>query len=141
MKKEQLIETIKLMPTYSPQIGYFFKATQHGIGLIEEAKKIANAVWKQEFCVILTNQIDALDLMALCEHHNDKEVTYIFSDMEKANPKLRNTIFSHFSKNRSEFLNDKSHVIYLVNPDDNEYYQDPWDDYVMSHSIKFNVES
>lgn len=141
MKKEQLIETIKLMPTYSPQIGYFFKATQHGIGLIEEAKKIANAVWKQEFCVILTNQIDALDLMALCEHHNDKEVTYIFSDMEKANPKLRNTIFSHFSKNRSEFLNDKSHVIYLVNPDDNEYYQDPWDDYVMTHSIKFNVES
>ena len=141
MKKEQLIETIKLMPTYSPQIGYFFKATQHGMGLIEEAKKIANAVWKQEFCVILTNQIDALDLMALCEHHNDKEVTYIFSDMEKANPKLRNTIFSHFSKNRSEFLNDKSHVIYLVNPDDNEYYQDPWDDYVMSHSIKFNVES
>lgn len=141
MKKEQLIETIKLMPTYSPQICYFFKATQHGMGLIEEAKKIAKEVWKQEFCVILTNQIDALDLMALCEHHNDKEVTYIFSDMEKANPKLRNTIFSHFSKNRSEFLNDKSHVIYLVNPDDNEYYQDPWDDYVMSHSIKFNVES
>ena len=129
------------MPTYSPQIGYFLKTTQHGIGLIEEAKKIANAVWKQEFCVILTNQIDALDLMALCEHHNDKEVTYIFSDMEKANPKLRNTIFSHFSKNRSEFINDKSHVIYLVNPDDNEYYQDPWDDYVMTHSIKFNVES
>ena len=83
MKKEQIIEILKLMPTYPPQIGYFFKATQHGLGLIEEAKKIAKEVWKQEFCVIFTNQIDALDLMALCEHHKDKEVTYIFSDMEK----------------------------------------------------------
>lgn len=141
MKKEKIIETLKLMPTYSKQIGYFFKATQHGIGLVEEAKKIAKEVWKQEFCVIFTNQIDAIDLMSLCEYHKDKEVTYIFSDIEKANPKLRDTIFRRFSTNRSEFLNDKSHVIYLVNPDDNECYQDPWDDYVMTHSIKFNVES
>lgn len=141
MKKEQIIELLKLMPTYPPQIGYFFKATQHGLGLIEEAKKIAKEVWKQEFCVIFTNQIDALDLMALCEHHKDKEVTYIFSDIEKANPKFRNTIFRHFSTHRNEFLNDKSHVIYLVNPDENEYYQDPWNDYVMLHSIEINVEA
>lgn len=79
--------------------------------------------------------------MSLCEYHKDKEVTYIFSDMEKANPKLRDTIFRCFSTNRSEFLNDKSHVIYLVNPDDNEYYQDPWNDYIMLHSIEFNVEA
>jgi len=141
MKKEKIIEILKLMPTYPPQIGYFFKATKHGLGLIEEAKKIAKEVWKQEFCVIYTNQIDDFDLAALCEPQKDKEVTYIFSDLEKANPKFRNTIFSHFSINRREFLNDKSHVIYLVNPDENVYYQNPWDDYVMLHSMEFNVEA
>ncbi len=140
MKKEQIFEIFKMIPTYPPQIGYFFKATQHGLGLVEEAKKIAKEVWKQEFCVILTNQIDVLDLAELCEPHKDKEVTYIFSDMEKANPKFRDTIFRHFSTNRSEFLNDKSHVIYIVNPDKNEYYQNPWNDYVMLHSMEFNVE-
>lgn len=142
MKKEQIIETLKLMPTYPPQIGYFFKATQHGLGLIEEAKKIAKEVWKQEFCVIFTNQIDVFDLAALCEPQKDKEVTYIFSDMEKANHKFRDTIFSHFSTNRSKFLNDKSHVIYLVNPDENEYYKNSWnDDYVMLHSMIFHIEA
>lgn len=140
MKKEQIIEILKLMPTYPPQIGYFFKASQHGLGLVEEAKKIAKEIWKQEFCVILTNQIDAFDLAELCEPHKEKEVTYIFVDMEKANPKFRETIFSHFSTSRSEFLNDKSHVIYIVNPDENEYYQDPWNDYVMLHSMEFNIE-
>ena len=80
-------------------------------------------------------------MAALCEPQKDKEVTYIFSDLEKANPKFRNTIFSHFSINRREFLNDKSHVIYIVNPDENEYYQNPWDDYVMLHSMEFNVEA
>ena len=108
--------------------------------MIEEAQKIAKEVWKQEFCVIFANQIDVLDLAALCEPQKDKEVTYIFSDMEKANPKFRETIFRHFSTNRSEFLNDKSHVIYLVNPSENEYYQNPWNDYVMLHSMEFNIE-
>ena len=140
MKKEQLIETVKLMPAEPPQIGYFFKATQHGLGLIEEAKKIAKEVWKQEFCVIYTNQIDVIDLASLCEQQKDKEVTYIFTDLEKAIPKFRDTIFSHFSTNRREFLNDKSHVIYIVNPDENEY-QNSWNEYVMLHSMKFNVEA
>lgn len=141
MKKEQIFETLKLMPTYPPQIGYFFKATQHGLGLIEEAKKIAKEIWKQEVCVIFTNQIDALDLAELCEPQKNKEVTYIFSDMEKANPKFRETIFSHFSMNRSEFLNDKSHVIYIVNPDENECYQaDEWNDYILCHGMCFNIE-
>ena len=43
MKKEQLIETLKLMPA-NPIGSYFFKAAQHGLGLVEEAKKIANEV-------------------------------------------------------------------------------------------------
>lgn len=140
MKKEQIFEAFKMMPT-TPMLGYFFKATQHGLGLVEEAKKIAKDIWKQEFCVIFTNQIDVLDLAALCEPQKDKEVTYIFTDMEKAIPKFRETIFRHFSTNRSEFLNDKSHVIYLVNPDENEYYQEPWNDYVMCHSMEINVEA
>ena len=141
MKKEKIAEVFKMMPSNPPMLGYFFKATQHGLGLVEEAKKIANDIWKQDFCVIFTNQIDVLDLAALCEPHKDKEVTYIFTDMEKAIPKFRETIFRHFSTNRSEFLNDKSHVIYLVNPDENEYYQNPWDDYVMCHSMEINVEA
>ena len=44
MKKEQIIETLKLMPT-NPIGCYFFKATQHGLGLVEEAKNIAKEVW------------------------------------------------------------------------------------------------
>lgn len=141
MKKEQIAEVFKMMPTYPPMLGYFFKATQHGLGLVEEAKKIAKDIWKQEVCVIFTNQIDVLDLAALCEPQKDKEVTYIFTDMEKAIPKFRETIFRHFSTNRSEFLNDKSHVIYLVNPGDDAYYQEPWNDYVMCHSMEINVEA
>lgn len=141
MKKEQINEVFKMMPTYPPMLGYFFKATQHGLGLVEEAKKIAKDIWKQEVCVIFTNQIDVLDLAELCEPQKDKEVTYIFTDLEKAIPKFRETIFSHFSTNRSEFLNDKSHVIYLVNPGDDEYFQEPWNEYVMCHSMEFKVEA
>lgn len=143
MKKEQIIETLKLMPTYPSQIGYFFKATQHGLGLVEEAKKIAKEVWNQKFVYINMAQSDMYDVhLLLIEHAKEMEpTTFIFDEMEKLNDEMRNFIFHRFSTCRNEYLHPSCHVIYLVNPDENEYYQNPWNDYVMLHSIEFNVEA
>lgn len=143
MKKEQIIETLKLMPTYPPQIGYFFKATQHGLGLVEEAKKIAKEVWNQKFLWVKTFQLDMYDIqLLLIEHAKEMEpTTFIFDEMEKLTDEMRNFIFYRFSTNRKEYLHPSCHVIYLVNPDDNEYYQNPWNDYVMLHSMEFHVEA
>lgn len=143
MKKEQIIETLKLMPTYPPQIGYFFKATQHGLGLIEEAKKIAKEVWNQKFVYINMAQSDMSDVhLLLVEHAKEMEpTTFVFDEMEKITDEMRNFIFHRFSTGRKEYLHPNCHVIYIVNPDENEYYQDPWNDYVMLHSMEFNVEA
>ena len=142
MKKEQIIETLKLMPTYPPQIGYFFKATQHGLGLVEEAKKIAKEVWNQKFVYINMAQSDMYDVhLLLIEHAKEMEpTTFIFDEMEKLNDEMRNFIFHRFSTCRNEYLHPSCHVIYLVNTNENEYYQNPWNDYVMLHSMEFNIE-
>ncbi len=143
MKKEQIIKTLKLMPTYPPQIGYFFKATQHGLGLVEEAKKIAKEVWNQKFLWVKTFQLDMYDIqLMLIEHAKEMEpTTFIFDEMEKLTDEMRNFIFERFSICREKYLHPSCHVIYLVNPDDNEYYQNPWNDYVMLHSMEFHVEA
>lgn len=143
MKKEQLIEIIKLMPT-NPIGCYFFKATQPGLGLVEEAKKIAKEVWNQKVVYINMAQsdIDMYDVrLLLIEHAKEKEpTTFCFDEIDKADEELRNFIFINFSINREKFIHPNCHVIYIVNPDENEYYQNPWNDYVMLHSIEFNVE-
>ena len=143
MKKEQIIEAFKLMPTYPPMIGYFFKATQHGLGLVEEAKKIAKEVWNQKVVYINMAQSDMYDVhLQLIEHAKEMvPTTFCFDEMEKANEEMRNFIFNRFSIGRKDYLHPSCHVIYLVNPDENEYYQNPWNDYVMLHSMEFNVEA
>lgn len=143
MKKEQIIELFKLMPTYPPQIGYFFKASQHGLGLVEEAKKIAKDIWNQKFVYINMAQSDMYDVhLLLVEHAKEMEpTTFVFDEMEKITDEMRNFIFHRFSTGRKEYLHPNCHVIYLVNPDENEYYQNQWNDYVMLHSMEFNVEA
>ena len=143
MKKEQLIEALKLMPT-NPIGCYFFKATQHGLGLVEEAKKIAKEVWNQKFVYINTALADVDDMQLQLKLEQAKEMeptTYCFDEMDKANKEMRSFIFNNLAINREKFIHPNSHIIYIVNPDDNEYYQDPWDDYVTLHSTVFNVEA
>ena len=143
MKKEQIIETLKLMTTYPQEAGYFFKATKHGLGLVEEAKKIAKEVWNQKFVYINMAQSDMYDVkLQLIEHSKEMEpTTFCFDEMDKADEEFRNFIFNNFSINRDILPN--SHVIYIVNPDEDEdeYYKDQWNDYVMTHSMVFKVES
>ena len=144
MKKEQLIEALKLMPT-NPIGSYFFKATQYGLGLVEEAKKIAKEVWNQKFVYINMAQSDIAmyDMrLLLIEHAKEMEpTTFCFDELDKADEELRNFIFERFAIRRKEELHPDCHVIYIVNPDGNEYYQKPWNDYVMTHSTVFKVEA
>ena len=142
MKKEQIYEVFKMMPSNPPMIGYFFKAAKHGMGLVEEAKNIAN-VWNQKFVYINMAQSDMHDVhLLLVEHAKEMEpTTFCFDEMEKASEELRNFIFHRFAISRENYLHPSCHVIYLVNPDENEYYQNPWNDYVMCHSMEINVEA
>lgn len=141
MKKEQIFEAFKMMPKNHPLIGYFFKATQHGLGLVEEAKKIAKDIWNQEVVYINMAQSDMYDVhLLLVEHAKEmKPTTFIFDEMDKANEEMRNFIFNRFSIDRENYLHPSCHVIYIVNPND-EYYQEPWNDYVMCHSMEIKVE-
>lgn len=141
MKKENLLETLKNSPMN--KIGYFFNATQHGLGLVEEAKKIAKEVWNQKFVYINMAQSDMYNVhLLLVEHAKEMEpTTFCFDEMEKVNEEIRKHIFNCFSTSRKEYLHPDCHVIYLVNPDENEYYQNHWNDDVMLHSMKFNIEA
>lgn len=141
MKKEQIYEVFKMMPSNPPMIGYFFKAAKHGMGLVEEAKKIAK-VWNQKFVYINMAQADKYDVhLQLIEHAKEMEpTTFCFDEMEKVSEEMRNYIFHCFSISRENYLHPSCHVIYIVNPDKDEYYQNHWDDYVMVHSMEFNVD-
>ena len=130
-----------MIPSNPPMLGYFFMATQHGLGLVEESKNIAKG-WNQKFVYINMAQSDMHDVhLLLVEHAKEMEpTTFCFDEMEKASEELRNFIFHRFAISRENYLHPSCHVIYIVNTGD-EYYQNPWDDYVMCHSMEINVEA
>lgn len=141
MKKEKLLEVLKISSINS-QIGYFFHAKKHGMGLVNFAQEVASKIWNQRCIVIDCTQTDKETLeLEMFKYNNQKheEFVYVFDNIENAPEELRFYIFTKFSINRDEFINEKSHVVYtVVNESDKMYGR--MNDYVVSHAVKYEVE-
>lgn len=138
------INQLKIVMQYVPnQIGFILRSKEPGLGVVEEMKKIASEVWKQEFIWVKTSQVDMYDIEMLiynCKHYSKGPKTIFFDEMEKITDNMRKYILKNFSINRNEILHNDTHVIYheLVNED--EVYQTSWDNYVVSHGVTYSIE-
>ena len=138
------INQLATIMQYSPlsQMGYIFKINQHGIGIVEESKKIAADIWNQKFVYINMAQCDMYDVhLMLVEHAKEMEpTTFFFDEMEKITDEMRNFIFNRFSIGREEYIHPACHVIYCSH-ENTEYYQAAdWNDYVICHGMVLNIE-
>lgn len=140
MKKENLLETLKNSPMN--KIGYFFHATQHGMGLVNFVQEVASKIWNQKCIVIDCTQTDKEILeLEMFKYNNQKyeEFVYIFDNIENASEELRFYIFTKFSINRDEFINEKSHVVYTFINESDEL-RGRMNDYVVSNAVNYEVE-
>lgn len=140
MKLNQLSTIMQYTPLI--QMGYIFNTTQHGIGVVEETKKIAADIWKQKFVYINMAQADMYDVhLLLVEHAKEMEpTTFFFDGIEKLTDEMRNFIFNRFSINREDYIHPDCHVIYGSN-ENTEYYQaKEWNDYILCHGMVLNIE-
>lgn len=140
MKLNQLATIMQLTPLV--HMGYIFKISQPGLGVVEETKKIATDIWNQKFLWVKTSQLDMYDIqLMLIEHAKEMEpTTFFFDEMEKLTDEMRNFIFNRFSINREEYIHPACHVIYGSN-ENTEYYQSAdWDDYILCHGMVLNIE-
>ena len=140
MKINQLKIVMQDVPN---QIGFILRSKEPGLGVVEEMKKIASEVWKQEFIWVKTSQVDMYDIEMLiynCKHYSKGPKTIFFDEMEKITDNMRKYILKNFSINRNVILHNDTHVIYheLVNED--EVYQTSWDNYVVSHGVTYSIE-
>lgn len=140
MKLNQLSTIMQYTPLI--QMGYIFNTTQHGIGVVEETKKIAADIWKQKFVYINMAQADMYDVhLLLVEHAKEMEpTTFFFDGIEKLTDEMRNFIFVRFSINREDYIHPSCHVIYNVNDDNDETFKPEWNDYILCHGMLLNIE-
>ena len=140
MKINQLATVMQYVPLI--KMGYIFKSTQHGIGLVEETKKIVKDIWKQKFVYINMVQSDMYDVhLLLVEHAKEMEpTTFYFDEMEKLTDETRNFIFERFSINREKYIHPACHVIYGTNPNTEFYQVNEWNDYVVCHCAVYTIE-
>lgn len=140
------INQLKLVMQYVPnQIGFILRSKEPGLGVVEEIKNIASEVWKQEFILVRTSQVDMYDIEMLiyeCKHYSKGPKTIFFDEMETITNDMCEYILNKFSINRNEILHNDTHVIYheneMVNED--EAYPTSWNDYVVSHCVTYNIE-
>ena len=140
MKINQLATIMQLTPVIP--MGYIFKTNQHGIGLVDETKKIVADIWKQKFVYVNMAQSDMYDVHLLLVEHAKEMVptTFFFDEMEKITEEMRNFIFNRFSINREDYIHPSCHVIYHSN-ENTEYYQaNDWNDYIICHGMVLNIE-
>ena len=140
MRINQFSTIMKLVPFV--HMGYIFKSTQPGIGLVEETKKLVSDVWKQKFVYVNMAQSDMYDVhLLLVEHAKEMEpTTFYFDEMEKLTDEMRNFIFNRFSICREKYIHPDCHVIYGTNPNTEFYQVNEWNDFIVCHSAVFNFE-
>lgn len=140
MKINQLATIMR----YSPLVhmGYIFRTTKPGLGLVEEMKKIAANIWNQKFVYINMTACDMYDVYLMKVQYRNEPVTYFFDNMEQITDTMRNDIMIQFSINRTDNIHNESHVIYNSNEYENsEYYKvDDWNEYVTLHGMCLKIE-
>lgn len=139
MKKEQIEMVLRLTPVV--YAGTFIRSTKHGMGVTEMFKGFAKELWNQSLVYIDCTQSN-IDEVALMLEKSDKStpVVYFIDSIEKANDDFRRFLFRTFSINRDECINNDSRVFYHINHTEDYLYTDNWDDWVMVHSVHYNVE-
>lgn len=136
------INQLATIMQYTPLIpmGYIFTINQPGIGIVEETKKIAADIWKQKFVYIDMVQSDMYDVYLMKVQYKDEPVTFFFDGMERITEEMRNDIMVQFSINRTENINDKSHVIYCFNENTEYYKAADCNDYILCHGMVLKIE-